>query len=602
MRGKYIIAICLLLISTFSISQIHVHEDYVGAGNSEGILISASSSSTVQGWSDNAGPENTMNGEGLDGAKAEAARFLYQTTFGGTSEQISALARTLDFEDWIDNQIEAPRTNMLNLTRQSYQQAREVYTNLYGSSSELQYNEVHFQYAWWQAAMTRQDILRQRMAFALSEIFVISTDSDIRNDGDGIADYYDMLSQNAFGNFRDLLTDVSLHPAMSIYLSHFRNQKADPANNIYPDENFAREIMQLFTIGLFELNQDGSLQLNSNGEAIPTYDNEDIRNMAKIFTGLGAGGMTQEGVDLGRTLNFNVTPNILDYTLPLTMYDEYHSPGEKYLFETEIIPEGQTGMEDIEMALDILFSHHNVGPFIARRLIQQFIKSNPSSSFIEDIANVFDDNGEGIRGDLGAVLKAILLHEEARTCLWLTEPGNGKLKSPVGRYLQFARASVDRDNQNAYWTRGFSFENSTYQIPLASPSVFNFYLPDHQPNGEIYEMGLYAPEFQIHNSVTSVGYANEVDNWARLNKVFSIIDLDYSVGVENDPWLEFAKDPETLVNELDIQLCAGRLSDETRSIIIENVEAMNFGTDYLQYRVQTARYLIMISPDYVIQK
>jgi hypothetical protein len=254
------------------------------------------------------------------------------------------------------------------------------------------------------------------------------------------------------------------------------------------------------------------------------------------------------------------------------------------------------------MALDYLFEHPNVGPFIARRLIQQLIKSNPSPSYITDVANAFNNNGDGIRGDMETVVKTILLHDEARTCLWLETESNGKLKSPVGRYLQFARHFADKESNDTFWTSGYAFENETFQLPLSSPSVFNFYLPDYQPNGEIYNQGLYAPEFQIYNSVTSLGYANQADTWSRLQRVFTIFDLEYTVDLFMEDLLEAAQSPHVLVNQMDVLLCEGRMSPETRNIITTAIENMNFSSEYLEDRVEFALYLTLISPDFTIQK
>lgn len=601
-HSKLFSTLFLGLIVSSSQAQLKVYEDYVGGGHAEGIITSSSSSFSDPQWNDNSEPSNTINGEGLEGKRIEAARFLYQAAFGGTKSQTNELASTLDFEGWIDDQMALPKTNYLNATRQAYTLAKQRDQQLNNGASEMEYNEVHFQYAWWNSAMTRPDLLRQRIAFALSEIFVISTESDIRNDGDGAASYYDMLMRNAFGNFRELLEDVTYSPAMGIYLSHFQNQKADEEENIFPDENYAREIMQLFTIGLYELNLNGTIKTDATGNPIQTYFDDDIRNLAKVLTGFGAGSLTQEGVDQDRPLNFKTSANLLNYTTPMVVYDEYHQEGEKIIFGNKYIPEGQTGDEDIAMALDYLFEHPNVGPFIARRLIQQLIKSNPSPDYIADVATVFNENGDGVRGDMKATIKSILLHNEARTCIWLETQTNGKLKSPVGRYLQFARQFANKEDFDTFWISGYSFEKETFQLPLASPSVFNFYMPDHQPNGEIYNQDLYAPEFQIHNSVTSIGYANQADSWARLQRVFTIFDLDYSVDLHMDDLIQAAQSPHVLVNQLDVLLCEGRMSQETRNTITSAVENMNFTSSYLEDRVEFALYLTLICPDFTIQK
>ena len=583
-------------------AQVQIYEDYIGAGHSEDILISTSSSYSDPEWTDNSMPKKTLNGEGLDGRKAEAARFLFQAGMGGTEADINQLAKTLDFEGWIDWQMALPKTDMLWLTRQSHQLSSQRLQALNNNSSEFDYNRVHFQYAWWHAAMTRQDILRQRIAYALSEIFVISAYSNIRNDGEGPGSYYDMLMSNAFGNYRELIEDVTYHPAMGVYLSHFRNQKSDSLTNVFPDENYARELLQLFSIGLYELYQNGNIRKDSDNNPIAAYNPEDIRNLSRVFTGFGAGGLTQEGQDAGEDLSFQIHANYLDYTVPMAVYNDYHDEEEKILFGNQIIPASQDGIDDVDMALDYIFQHPNVGPFIARRLIQQLITSNPSPSYIYDVAQVFNDNGDGIRGDLAAVIKSILLHEEARDCLWYENPANGKLKSPVGRYLQFARIFADRESQDYFWTSGFTFEYNTYQRPLASPSVFNFYLPDHQPNGDIRENGLYGPEFEIHNSATSTGYANEVDDWVRKKKVFTIDILDYEVPLQSEGLASMAQDPEVLVNYLDYLLCHGRLSAETRQIVIETLNQVELVPDFLEKRTELAMFLIMISPDYTIQK
>jgi len=595
-------SILYVAISVNCLGQLPTYTDYVGGGHNDGIVVSASSSFSDPNWSENSLPENTINAEGLDGPKIEASRFLYQAALGGTSVEVDALSKTLDFDGWIDHQMELPPTNFLTLTRQVYQAANARHQSIHGSNAEYAYNEVHFQYAWWEASMTKSDILRQRVAFALSQIFVISTDSDIRNDGEGPASYYDLLMSHSFGNYRDLIQGITYHPAMGIYLSHFKNRATDLDNNIYPDENYARELMQLFSIGLFELNMDGTQKLDQNGEAIPTYNADDIRNLAKVMTGLGAGAMTQEGEDFGHDLSFFTGANLLEYTTPLVMYDEFHEPGTKIILGDKEIPEGQSGNEDIAMALDYLYNHPNTAPFISRKLIQQLVKSNPSPSYIHDIAQIFIDNGEGERGDLGAVIKGILLHDEARSCAWKEEPANGKLKSPVGRYLSFLKQFIDRENTHAYWTSGFTFENETYQLPLSSPSVFNFFLPDYQPNGDILNAGLYAPEFEIYNSVTSLGFANQADIWVRQARLFSLFDLDLTAPLGGAYLADLAQDSEVLVNEMDLRLCNGEMSNETREIIKTAIDEMNFGQSRIKYRVEYALYLTLISPDFAIQK
>lgn len=580
-----------------------VYEDYIGGGHSSGVLVTASSDFALKDRTRTAHRKNTIDGAGLDGRKYIASRFLFQAGFGGTEEEIETLAKDLDLEGWIDDQLELHETHMLAQTRQAYQRGLSNYVNNGGNAANYNYSINHFQYAWWQAAVTNQDVLRQRVAQALSEILVISTKSTIIGEGDPFASYYDIFLDNAFGNYKDILKEVALHPAMGIFLSHFRNEKTDTVLNIHPDENFAREIMQLFSIGLFKLNQNGTEKTDSNGDLKPTYDLKHVRGLAKVFTGLGAGDVNEAGQADGRSASWNIYPNYLNFTVPMVMYEEQHEPGEKLIVGDFTVPAGQTGMEDIDMAIDHLFNHPNVGPFIAKRLIQQLVKSNPSPGYIYDVAGAFNDNGEGVRGDMAAVIKEILLHEEARTCLWMTDPTSGKLRSPISRYAHVARVVEKNAPEGLYWTTGYSIEENTYHLPMNSPGVFNFYMPDHQPNGEIANQELVAPEYQIYNSVTSVGYANEVDKWIRQKRLFQTWELDEFVTFKPEVYMEFAKDPEVFINKLDVLFTHGRLSNEMRAIIKNAIlSAHALPIDPFLKSVDLTFYLFLISPDYAILK
>ena len=290
-------------------------------------------------------------------------------------------------------------------------------------------------FAWWHTVMSAPDQLRQRVAFALSEIMVVSDNVDILLVYPyALSGFNDILLNNAFGNFRDLLRDVALHPAMGVFLSHLNNQRADPANNIFPDENFAREVMQLFSIGLFKLDIDGSQQLDGDAVPIPSYDNDDIREFAKMFTGLSWGGA--DGFFGKQAPNFRE---------PMQMFDPFHEPGTKQLLNDTAVLAGQTGMQDIDSAIDNLFNHPNVGPFIGRQLIQRLVTSNPSPGYVERIARTFNGDSTGVRGDLRAVVYAILTDPEAANPD--NDSGFGKLREPVLRaaslYRQFNATSSD---------------------------------------------------------------------------------------------------------------------------------------------------------------
>ncbi len=598
---KRLILFCLFIFPSLIINA-QIYSDYIGGGNSEGITITTSDALQVDGWEEIASGQNTLNGAGLEGKLVDASRFLSQATFGASQQLIEEVAM-MDFEDWIDQQAEINPAYLLPVMIDVYNLGKQIYVD--NGGFEVNYTDSpeweHFDYAWWQLNMTNEDLLRQRVAFALSEIFVISIHSDLLNRGEAVADYYDVLIDNALGNYKDLLFDVTLHPSMGVYLSHLNNPRAIPEQNIHPDENYAREVMQLFSIGLYELNQDGSRKTDAQGNFIPTYDNNDISEFAKVFTGLGAGGVISQEDNFPP--QFFLSQGNIDFTVPMAMYENWHEPGEKHLLNGFVIPDGQTGMQDVEMAVDHLFNHPNVGPFIGRLLIQRLIKSNPTPEYISRVAEAFSDNGQGVRGDMKAVVKAILLDEEARTCAWLNDPVHGRLREPINRYTQFARVAGADNPLGIFWNDGRDFEALTGQHPLHSPSVFNFFLPDFQPNGPISEMDLVGPEYQIHNTRTSIGYVNYVNEWTVEENLFNTYENSVTDTDTDFSWLlYYAKDSEVLINKLDVLLTNGQLSDDTRAIIKTAIEPFNDNTagDFL--RLKMALYLFMISPDYNVMR
>lgn len=600
---KRLLLYTFLITSTFALSQ--EYTDYLGAGHSNGITVTSSSQQSRTDWVETAAAENTINGKGLDARLLETSRFLAQATFGTKRDYIETVAQGT-FEDWIDNQFEINSPSIGEQTQIIYDQALNMFIANGGDPEDYfgPYS-LHFQYAWWQANINNEDLLRQRIALALSEIFVISWNSNIADYGVGLGDYYDVLKDNAFGNFRDLLLDITLHPMMGGYLSHYNNPRSFPDQNIHPDENYAREIMQLFSIGLHELNQDGTYQLDENGDRIPTYDNDDIKEFAKIFTGLGAAEVMEN--PWGVTAEFGVEFYFAKKDIPLTMYEAWHQPGQKHLLNGLTVPSGQSGMQDINAAIDNLFNHQNVAPFIALRLIQQLVKSNPSPNYISRVSQAFN-NTNGVRGDMKAVIKAILLDEEARNCSWINNPSSGKLIEPMLRYFNVTR-QVDLDNDTGiYWNTGWAFFEATKQLPLGAPHVFNFYPPDYVPNNEFAAENLLGPEFKIHNSASSLAYINEVNFWTFPEYVPVLNTWD--LGIEDTPLdyeslKYYAKDSEVLVNELDKIFTRGQLSNETKQIIVEAVDPLigdNESVDFMHYRVKMALYLILISPDYAILK
>ncbi|MEL6986375.1 MAG: DUF1800 family protein [Bacteroidota bacterium] len=580
-------------------------QEYIGAGSDIGVEVTTSSDfEPALHWNGfKASGDKTINGDGLTYEAMTASRFLSQATLGPNKERIQDLL-DLDFEAWIDRQFEIPHYPMLESVRDIKREADEWFLLQGGDSLEVGFRPgwKQFQYAWWQDNMLNDDLLRQRVAYALSQIFVISAESDLSGYGDALSSYYDIFLKNAFGNYRDILEEVTLHPAMGFYLSHLNNPRSLPEENIHPDENYAREIMQLFSIGLYELNLDGSRKMDGEGNDIPTYGQAEIKEFAKVFTGLGIAeiGMENEWVD---EPYFGLGIYLGEMTLPMIMYEEWHEQGDKRLLNNQVIPDGQTGMEDLHDALDNIFAHANVGPFICKQLIQQMVKSNPSPAYVQRVSQKFNNNGRGERGDLKAVLKAILLDEEARDCSWSQDESSSMLREPIVRYTHFANVVEKEQFYGRIWNIGYGFWERTEQAPLTAQSVFNFYRPDFQPNGDITDAGLVGPEFQIHNSKTSLGFINEANRWTiHWGSLFYNWERnDPNTTVNIDEFKPYAHDPEVLLNQLDVLFTHGTLSDNTRNIIKHGLNQFVQG-DWREDRVRMALYLMMISPDYAIFK
>lgn len=517
----------------------------------------------------------------------QASRFLTQATMGPNPTLINEVA-LLGPEAWLEAQFNQPIGSLQPLVEEYLDELDEEDNHFYST----------FSWAWWQQAMTSPDVLRQRIALALSEIFVISQENDeLGSYPAGVANYYDMLLRNSFGNFRDLLLDVSLHPAMGFYLSHVRNRKTNIAENRFPDENYAREIMQLFSIGLFELNQDGTQKLDETGNPIPTYGNEEITQMAKVFTGL-----TYAGLNVNHEEFLYGEP---DYTRPMVMFEFEHEISDKHLLNGFTIFAGQTGMKDIESAVDHLFNHENVGPFIGHKLIQRLVKSNPSPEYIARVSAAFNDNGEGVRGDMQAVIKAILLDPEARDTSFMNDPTHGMLREPFIRYVHLLRAMNVQSRNGNFKNGGYYAHHSLKQYPMKSPSVFNFFLPNHQPLGPIGDADLVAPEFQITTSVsaiTGINYMNAV-TWGQyvmeLPEEEQEIDDQMTIFLDIEDAENLVGNPDALIDYLDLLLTYGTMSDQMRQVIKTGMAPFE---DEPMYQVFAALYLITVSPEYAVMK
>ncbi len=512
---------------------------------------------------------------------AATSRFLAQATFGMPFEAIDSVARQ-GHAAWLDAQFDLPATLHEPLIDDFV--ARRDAGEFAAFETDIEFLIFFRRLAWWHQTVTADDVLRQRVAFALSEIFVVSDNTDLLTiDPYALSTYYDLLQRNAFGNFRELLSEVSRHAAMGIFLSHVNNRRSDPVNNTFPDENYAREVMQLFSIGLFELNNDGSVKLDGNGAPIPTYSNTEIREFAKIFTGFSFGGPNSF---FGR--------QIPHYRTPMAMFDAAHEPGEKRLLNGFVVPAGQSGLQDFEMAMDNLFEHPNVGPFIGKQLIQRLVMSNPSPAYIERVATTFNDNGNGVRGDMRAVIRAILLDSEAVAAGGAT---GGKLREPVVRYTAILRQLGAESPDGFIANLGYYLGAVSRQHPLSSPSVFNFFLPAHSPPGSIADAGLVAPEFQILNANTVVNFANLVDAALFGDFVTDAPAPFERVTLNVDSLIDIADDSNALVDRLDLMFTFGAMDPATRQVITDTVDPI----DDLNFRVRAALYLVLISPDYAVR-
>ena len=615
------IFITLLVFLTGLHLSAQPYNDYLGAGHDNGITTNTSSNSNPQVGN------NTINGNGILPDLALASRFLGQASLGADYETIQTVSQ-MGIENWIDNEMNTPPlVSFTDTTWMVWEHFKQLFVNKWGQNAVANAGDAVVPYwffwkmSWWNNILKSDDHLRQRVAQAYSQIFVISEKSNLQLNGPGMASYYDMLYQHAFGNFRDILYDVTMHPCMGMYLSHMNNPKSDPVNNIHPDENYAREIMQLFSIGLVELNQDGTPMLDAQGNLIPTYDNNDIKEFAKIFTGLAPSeyywpwyDATNAPVQWDNEYNYNpVSLNMWD---PMIPFDNWHEPGPKTLLNGQVVPANQTTLEDINDAIDNLFNHPNVGPFIGRLLIQRLVKSNPTPEYIGRVSAVFANNGQGIRGDMEAVIKAILMDDEARDCSWIDNPVSGKLREPLLRYTQMLRAFNVSNQSNKLWNWGYAYEDAVSQGILSSPSVFNFYLPDFQPNGLTANQQLFGPEYQIHTSATSINFINFVYD-VFINEFYGEIATQASNTTMNAPGYEpnelkpvdylsldlsdemaLANNPAALVDRLDILVSGGAFSQETKTSIINTLNQLSNNAD----RVKAALYLSFIAPDYSVQK
>ncbi len=504
----------------------------------------------------------------------QAARFLAQASMGASREQI-ARVQALGYRGWLEEQFALPPTQSRWdwLVSKGYDDAS--YRN----------SEAGFDGSAWRKLFAAPDTLRQRVTLALSEIFVAALDGFVGGGWRAFtgAAYLDLLEANAFGSYRTLLQQISTSAPMGEYLTFRGNRRYNPATGALPDENYAREVLQLFSIGLYRLNPDGTV-VTAGGKPQETYGQDDITGLARVFTGWDydlAGGDTSRP-DFKRR--------------PMIQIAGRHESGAK-TFLGLTIPDGSDGVASLNMALDHIAAHPNVAPFISRQMIQRLVCSNPSPAYVARVAAVFNDNGSRARGDLKAVIAAILLDDEARGDAGLVHPGFGKLREPMLRFVAWGRAFA-ANSASDVWAIGNTSDPASRlgQSPLRSPSVFNFFRPGYAPpNSAIGDAALVAPEFQITNESTVVGYLNYMQN--AVSRGVGDVVADYT------SLATLADSAGNLVDEINVVLASSQLSAATLTTVKGAVGSMASGTATARNnRIYAALLLVLAAPEFIVQK
>ncbi len=538
--------------------------------------------------------------------KAAAARFLTQATFGPNDADVDRVM-ALGYAAWIDDQWSKPESNH----RANYE-ALDAAAKAAGQTGIWQDGAIN---SFWKHAIAGSDQLRQRVAYALSQIFVISMqDGTVGDNARGVSAYLDMLADKGVGNYRDLLESVATHPMMGVYLSHLKNQKADARTGRVPDENFAREVMQLFAIGVHELNADGTPRL-SGAAPIETYSDADIAGLAKVFTGWSWSCPEWPNNDCFNWGNVNGVYDLDRMWKPMLGYAQYHSVEEKKFLgktlPTQSQPDPRASLKD---ALDHLAAHPNVAPFIGKQLIQRLVTSNPSPAYVGAVAAAFNDSGTGVRGDMKAVVKAVLMHPEART----VSDRSGKVREPVLRMTAFMRALSHASDTGNY--RVGNTDNpgtSLGQTPMRSPSVFNFYRPGYvSPGSRSAAVGLAAPELQILHETSAAGYVNfvrdaidrGVGSWNAGPPNRPDLQADYT------PLMAQADKPVDLVQTINAKLMYSTMPAALKTEIEGALATMTIPTlnaassnqsqidTAKRNRVKAALFLTMVSPEFQVQR
>ncbi|SIT07857.1 DUF1800 family protein [Achromobacter sp. MFA1 R4] len=498
----------------------------------------------------------------------QASRFLAQATFGPTPADIQAVVRD-GYAAWLDAQLAMPPSQ----THFDWLLLQQKNTEAFKGNGI----NAPLESTLWRKFISAPDQVRTRVAFSLSEIFVVGVSSITASwPLFGAAGFMDLLAEHALGNYQDLLTAVTRNLSMGCMLTYRGNRKEDPKTGRHPDENYAREVMQLFSIGLLELEQDGTVK-RVNGAPVETYTNADVQGLAKVFTGWDING-PETDVEFHRR--------------PMALNNALHSLSEKR-FLGAVIPPGTDGHLSLKRAMEVISAHPNVGPFIGMQLIQRMVTSNPSPAYVGRVSAVFNDDGRGRRGNLKAVVRAILLDPEARQPD-LGSPYWGKVREPILRFSGWARA-FGATSTNGEWAMPDTTDNTIRlaQSPMRSATVFNFFRPRYVPPvTELARRHLVAPELQITDETSIAGYLNFLAIYA--DRGWEDLQADYA------PEIALAGNPEALVARVVLLLAGDAFSPRTAAAIAQAVATLP--PDRPRDRVRAAIMLVAATPEYLVQK
>ncbi|WP_245503661.1 DUF1800 domain-containing protein [Aquabacterium lacunae] len=543
----------------------------------------------------------------------EAARFLTQATFGPTPATVAEL-RSMGYEAWVNQQLALQPSQ----THRAYWLARDAELKANNANESAQ--PVDFNHSFWRHALQGQDQLRQRVAFALSQIFVVSSmDGCGADNSRGLAHYYDTLAANAFGSYRTLLEAVARHPVMGCYLSHLRNQKENATTGRVPDENFAREVMQLFSIGLYQLNANGTPKRNSMGQELESYTSADVAGLAKVFTGLSYDCPNKPSDSC--FLYGSHSGNKYDDrgARPMVAYPQFHSTAAKSFLGVTVPAQTAADPEaSLAAALNQLATvHPNVGPFIGKQLIQRLVTSNPSEAYVLRVTQAFEASGR----NLGAMVRAVLLDPEARDLAVLEDdPYFGKAREPVLKLSAFLRAvGTSSDTGRFLIDHTDNAGSALGQSPLRALSVFNFYRPGYMhAGGEAAKVGLVAPELQLANETSAAGYVNYMMDVVRYgagrsgyNWAASRRDVQPSYALDaQSPWLLAANkaDASQLLALIDQRLFYGAMPANLKAEIKTAVEGIRLkatpstADTETKTRLWSALLLAVASPEFQVQR